>query len=236
MIPMIAVVESSRTQPPPDDGRLEPADHPSRLAKDALRDLIRTERQTRSEKGRRAAARGLRDVFMEMPQLRGARCVALYVSRREEPGTQFLRAELAARGVRVVLPVTSGAGCLRWLPDCSALPEPRAERHGRRRTDARRTGLLDDVEIVLVPALAVDTLGRRLGRGHDGYDRVLRRIGPTRLVLCAVHDSEVFDAAVEPVPEDPHDVLVDAVITPTRILYLPRHSARRRTVSTVSAA
>jgi 5-formyltetrahydrofolate cyclo-ligase len=74
--------------------------------------------------------------------------------------------------------------------------------------------------IVLVPAMAVDTLGRRLGRGCDGYDRFLREIGPSTLVLCGVDDSGVFDAAVEPVPAEAHDMPVDAVITPSHLLHL----------------
>jgi 5-formyltetrahydrofolate cyclo-ligase len=81
---------------------------------------------------------------------------------------------------------------------------------------------MDDVDLVLVPALAIDTRGRRLGRGRDGYDGLLGT-GPNRpLVLGAVHDCEVLDAAVEPLPDEPHDVPVDAVITPSHILYIPR--------------
>jgi 5-formyltetrahydrofolate cyclo-ligase len=77
-----------------------------------------------------------------------------------------------------------------------------------------------DVDIVLAPALAVDTQGRRIGLGGDGYDEILRRLDPATLVLVAVHDDELFDSAVEPIPEEPHDVRVDAVLTPSRIRYL----------------
>jgi 5-formyltetrahydrofolate cyclo-ligase len=192
----------------------------ARTAKEELRAAIRAERRTRSDEECRRAARGLRDVFLDLPQLRRASRVAVYVSLHGEPGTRLLRAALAARGVCVLLPVLAASGELHWLPDSIASADRWNDRcHVRRRGSVRPP---EDIEILLVPALAVDTRGRRLGRGGDGYDRIMRRLGPTSLVLGAVHDCEVLDAAVEAVPEEPYDVPVDAVLTPTRVLFLPR--------------
>lgn len=73
---------------------------------------------------------------------------------------------------------------------------------------------------MVIPALAVDTCGRRVGRGLDGYDRILWLLDPEVLVLAAVYDGELLDSAVEAVPQEPHDVRVPAVVTPTRIRYL----------------
>ena len=194
------------------------ADVEARAAKEQLRAAIRAERRTRSEEERRQAERGLRDVFLDLPQLRRAAQVALYVSLRDEPGTLLLRAALAARGVDVVIPAVADSGEVHWLPDGVTLAGMRDGRcRGRRRGSVQRA---EDIEILLVPALAVDTRGRRLGREDDGYDSILRHVGPA-LVLGVVHDREVLDAAVEAVPAGPHDVPVDAVLTPTRVLFLP---------------
>lgn len=206
----------------------------ARATKDALRAMITNERRRRPAAESRRAAQGLRDVFLELPLLRSGPRVGVYVSHRGELGTQLLRAALAARGVCVVLPVISATGEVRWLPDTMSFPEPLPlPRDGARR---RRKSAPADVEIVLVPALAVDTCGRRLGRGRDHYDLLLSQLGPTTLVIGAVHDDELLDAAVEPVPDEPHDVPVDAVITPTRILYLPRASATSRHPMPTAAA
>jgi len=69
-------------------------------------------------------------------------------------------------------------------------------------------------DVVLVPAHAVDTLGRRLGQGAGYYDRALLRLDAGVPVVAVVHDGEVLDAAVEPLPDEPHDVRVHAVVTP----------------------
>lgn len=66
--------------------------------------------------------------------------------------------------------------------------------------------------VVLVPALAVDRRGVRLGRGGGSYDRALLR---TRApVVALLHEGELVDA----LPEEPHDVRVDAVALPSGIV------------------
>jgi len=78
------------------------------------------------------------------------------------------------------------------------------------------TGLqaeISAIDLVLVPALAVDLEGHRLGKGKGFYDRAL--LGPTQENLYAV----VFDSEVLPqVPSEPHDQQVTGIITPTRAI------------------
>jgi len=75
--------------------------------------------------------------------------------------------------------------------------------------------------VVLVPALAIDRAGFRLGQGGGYYDRLLADVprhadgGP--LLVAVVHDDELLDA----LPHEPHDRPVDAVLTPTAYLPLP---------------
>jgi 5-formyltetrahydrofolate cyclo-ligase len=61
---------------------------------------------------------------------------------------------------------------------------------------------------VLVPALAVDRHGNRLGRGGGSYDRALARA--TGLTVAVLYDGELVDL----LPVEPHDVPVNAVVTP----------------------
>ncbi|MEU3354871.1 5-formyltetrahydrofolate cyclo-ligase [Streptomyces sp. NPDC037389] len=158
-----------------------------------------------TELGRRA---------LELPELADARTVAAYVSVGGEPGTRALLDTLRDRGVRVLLPVLLPDNDLDWGlyrgPDHlvragRGLLEPDGERLG---PDA-----VTGADAVLLPGLAVDGRGLRLGRGGGSYDRVLARLdragaAPARVVL--LYDNEV----VARVPEEPHDHPVHAVITP----------------------
>lgn len=70
-------------------------------------------------------------------------------------------------------------------------------------------------DVVLVPALAVDRAGTRLGRGGGSYDRALVRA--RGLVVALLHEGELLDA----LPDEPHDVRVHAVALPSGVVMLP---------------
>ncbi|MDE5726653.1 MAG: 5-formyltetrahydrofolate cyclo-ligase [Duncaniella sp.] len=75
------------------------------------------------------------------------------------------------------------------------------------------TASVDDMELVVVPAVAYDRRGNRVGRGKGYYDRLLRE---TRALKVGVgYDFQLMD---EDIPAEPHDVRVDVVITETRLL------------------
>ena len=75
-------------------------------------------------------------------------------------------------------------------------------------------GRLEDVDVVLVPALRVDRSGVRLGRGGGSYDRALLRA--RGLVVALLHEGELVDA----VPAEAHDVRVAAVALPSGLVRL----------------
>ncbi|MEU6183156.1 5-formyltetrahydrofolate cyclo-ligase [Streptomyces coeruleorubidus] len=158
---------------------------------------------------------------LELPELARAGTVAAYVSVGSEPGTRALLDTLHARGARVLLPallpdndldwgVYEGEGSLARVQHGGrmALFEPAGERLGPDAVTA--------ADAVLLPGLAVDTRGMRLGRGGGSYDRVLARLeraGARPALVVLLYDSEV----VEHVPEEPHDRPVHAVITPSGV-------------------
>lgn len=189
--------------------------------KAALRRRIRAERVRRTPAERALLGRALTGIALELPEIQAAHCVAIYASMPTEPQTGSLRATLREQRVRVVLPLVRGAD-LEWVQDTGEdddvdptrrVPEPSGRSLGLR-------GLLM-ADVVLVPGLAVDTLGTRLGQGGGYYDRALRLLDPGIPVFAVVHDDEVLDAAVEALPAEPHDVPVDGALTPLRCLRLP---------------
>lgn len=154
----------------------------------------------------------------ELPELRRAKTVAAYVSVGREPATRPLLDGLRERGARVLLPVLLPDNDLDW-----------AEYEGPDRLASARRGLLEPTgprlgrqavtwaDVVLLPGLAVDASGLRLGRGGGSYDRVLARLDaagarPTLAVL--LYENEVLAR----VPAEPHDRPVHAVVTPAGVL------------------
>ncbi|MFE2723168.1 5-formyltetrahydrofolate cyclo-ligase [Kitasatospora sp. NPDC059327] len=181
--------------------------------KNALRTRLLAERRTLSTQERERAARALAGHAGELAAP-GA-TVAAYVSVGAEPGTRPLLDALLAREVRVLLPVLLPDNDLDWAayegpsalaPAGRGLLEPVGGRLG---PEAVTTASL-----VLLPGLAVDRRGLRLGRGGGSYDRVLARLGragarPLLAVLLYEHE------LVASVPAEPHDLPVDLALTPS---------------------
>ena len=69
---------------------------------------------------------------------------------------------------------------------------------------------LDQFDLVLVPGLAFDEQGNRLGRGRGFYDRLLENISGVKVGVCL--DLQV----VEKIPAEAHDARVDFIVTPSR--------------------
>lgn len=184
--------------------------------KERLRMAIREARKARSARLREAAARALADVVLTIPAVAEAGCVSVYASRVTEPGTGPLLEALAARGVRVLMPVL-GSGLQRDWAEYAGPDDLRERAPGRPPEPGGPTlgaAALADADVVIAPALAIDTTGARLGQGGGWYDRALEHIRPGVPVVALVFPEELYDADTRPLPRERHDRVVDAVATP----------------------
>ncbi|MEG9227022.1 5-formyltetrahydrofolate cyclo-ligase [Aeromicrobium sp. Sec7.5] len=182
-------------------------------AKDDLRRTLLAARRRRSEPDLLAVGAALAAHVAGDPALHGARHLAAYLAMRGEPPTDALVADRLAAGATVLVPLSRDDGGLDWVVHDPAsdvrrstigVPEPVG-------LPTLEAGLAT-TQLVLVPALAVDHQGHRLGRGAGYYDRALAslRDRARRPMTCAV----VFaDELVPAVPTEAHDVPVDLVLT-----------------------
>ncbi|MEU1365691.1 5-formyltetrahydrofolate cyclo-ligase [Streptomyces sp. NPDC005803] len=183
-------------------------------AKALLRRELLAARRLLSAEAVAQAATVLARRALELPEVAGARTVAAYVSVGSEPGTRALLDALRTRGVRVLLPVLLADNDLDWAPYEGAGSLEKAGRGLLEPTGARLgPDAVLDADVVLLPGLAVDGRGMRLGRGGGSYDRVLARLaaaGAHPALIVLLYDDEVAGR----VPEEPHDHPVHAVVTP----------------------
>ncbi|MFE2592145.1 5-formyltetrahydrofolate cyclo-ligase [Streptomyces anthocyanicus] len=196
----------------------DPADGPSKRL--LRRDLLAA-RNRMTPDDVRESADALARRTLGLPEVAGAHAVAAYVSVGAEPGTLALLDALRARGVRVLLPALLPDNDLDWGEYTGEGSLARV-RHGGRmelfEPAGERLGpeAVTRADVVLLPGVAVDGRGLRLGRGGGSYDRVLARLevaGARPALLVLLYDGEV----VEHVPAEPHDRPVDAVVTPSGV-------------------
>jgi 5-formyltetrahydrofolate cyclo-ligase len=136
--------------------------------------------------------------------------VCAYLPVGSEPGSPELVDALHAAGHEVLLPVVPDRpGPLDWAryggadtlgPGPLGLREPTGPRTG--------AGAIATASLVLVPALAADRCGGRLGRGGGYYDRTLPLAAPQVPLVVVLNDEELVDA----VPMEPHDRPVTAAL------------------------
>ena len=188
--------------------------------KAAARERLLAARRQLTPAERAGAGRDIRDAVLSLPETQMAGTVAAYYSIGSEPETHALLFALWKRGTYVLLPILLPDGDLDWAsyegPD-SLRPGPRYLTEPAE--PPRGTGAISSADLVLVPALAVDHSGVRLGRGGGSYDRALARVGTPVPTVALLYDSEF----VPHVPSGAHDQRVRLIARPAGgITRLPR--------------
>jgi 5-formyltetrahydrofolate cyclo-ligase len=176
-----------------------------------VRDRLLAARRQLTAPGRAGAARDIRDAILSMPETQMAGTVAAYYSVGSEPDTHGLLFALWKRGSYVVLPILLPDGDLDW----ASYEGPESLRPGPRgltepAEPPRGVSAISSADLVLVPALAVDHAGMRLGRGGGSYDRALARVGTPVPTVALLYDSEF----VPHVPSGQHDQRVRMIARP----------------------
>jgi 5-formyltetrahydrofolate cyclo-ligase len=159
------------------------------------------------ERSARANAR-----VLELPEFAAASCVLGYVAMRKELDPSALLRAAAEQGKLVALPRVDGEALTlhEYTPGAEleesgwGVLEPLAS------APRIATGR---VEIVIVPALALDETGQRLGYGRGFYDRLLPQM-PAAFRVGVTYDFQL----VPEIPADAHDVPMQCVISDARTL------------------
>ncbi len=182
--------------------------------KRALRAELRERRQNLTTTERSAATAGLTRNLVDLTTDLHVRSVACFLSTTIEPDTRPFLNWAHAQGLRVLLPISREDGLLDWTTGDGeteteglfGMPEAVGELLG--------PIAINDVDLIIVPAAAVDASGMRMGWGRGYFDKTLGSMEKCPPVYAVLFDGELVDE----VPRERHDQAVDGVVTPTRIV------------------
>jgi 5-formyltetrahydrofolate cyclo-ligase len=191
--------------------------------KRALRESVTAARDALPAALRARASRSIADRIAALPAWRAARVVLLTLPFRSEWDARLVLQDALAAGKTVAAPrVDAPARMLRALAiddlerdvedGFQGIPEPRAD---------RPPVPLDRIDWVLVPGIAFDATGKRLGYGGGYYDRLLPLLPPAAARVAGAFDVQI----VERVPAARHDIGVDCIVTERRMLACARMPA-----------
>ncbi|HJV65544.1 MAG TPA: 5-formyltetrahydrofolate cyclo-ligase [Geomonas sp.] len=149
--------------------------------------------------------------FLELPEFQQARTVALYAPVHGEVDTAFLAAEALGAGKTVLYPAVTGddlefrraRSLAELVPGRFRIPEPAGE-----------PCRIAEADIIVVPGVAFDCCGRRIGYGKGYYDRSLHLLEGSGKLVGFCYDFQL----VEEIAGEPHDVTMDLIVTELRVV------------------
>lgn len=180
-------------------------------AKQALRKVLLKERRETSHEERCAVDTG---IFLHLTALsfyRQAKTVFLYCSTSEEIDTTRLMANALRAGKRVCVPLCTGNGVMepRRITDAGQL---RPGHYGILEPPASAELIpMSEIDLCIVPCLAADAAGHRLGYGGGYYDRFLTQAAVPSAALCA------HNRFMHALPVEPHDRCCDIIVTERQV-------------------
>ena len=194
---------------------------------DVLRQRVKAElrqrmRGLRVQAPREACAARSANIVERLDALdavRAARTIALFwpIEARHEVDLRALDARLRARGVRVAYPLAdreTGTMGFRFVEHPETMPEDEDIRGFRQPGPGEPEAAPGDLDVIVVPALAVDPTGSRIGYGAGNYDRALPFHAPPAITIAVAYDYQLLAE----IPVMPFDVAVHWIVTDTRAL------------------
>ncbi|MGB3414681.1 MAG: 5-formyltetrahydrofolate cyclo-ligase [Microbacteriaceae bacterium] len=182
--------------------------------KRALRMELRARRNQLTATEKKDFRAGLSAQMIALATELKVRSLSCYLSAPDEPDTRGFLNWAFENGVEVLLPISREDGLLDWVvsdgqseqPGLYGMPEPVGE--------ILSPMAINSVDLILIPASAVDQSGVRMGWGRGYYDRTIGSMEARPPVYAVIFDNELL----ERVPKEDHDARVDGIVTPTLTL------------------
>lgn len=184
-------------------------DHQTR--KKALREQAHANRNALPDKD--GLSRLICHKLVELPQYQAARTVLYYVDARSEVRTRHYLPDALTHGKKIVVPYcVEGELELFHLADMDELalgmyrilePKPELRPLPEKRVDVK------ELDLIVVPGVAFDRRGARMGHGFGYYDKMLWQARPEALLAALAFECQLFDE----IPTESHDIFMDRLIT-----------------------
>lgn len=177
-----------------------------------IRALAQAARRDQPDKD--VISRRIVERFLTLPEQQTAETVLWYVDVRDEVRTRYDLPAVLHGGRRIVIPWCHAEGELE-LFHLESMSELATGRYGilepqlALRTLSGKRVEPQAVDLAMIPGVAFDCRGGRLGHGRGYYDKLLARVRPDAHLVGLAFECQLFDE----IPMDAHDVFLDRVLT-----------------------
>ncbi len=187
------------------------------MTKDEIRESMREKRREVAPEERKELGRAVCKNVLgnEIDLLLRAWRVCIYLSTKNEIPTRYIARAFWEKGRDVCVPAWSRSNERYNLYEIDAHVRLITGHHGIREPAKRIPVMPWDVDAFILPGLAFDTCGGRLGYGAGHYDYILNKAVKSAPKIALCYDWQVLE---EPVPQEEHDVPMDWLVTDTRVI------------------
>lgn len=185
------------------------------LQKKQLRTTIIENRKNQKNQYEKKIYQNIKSVMPKQKNL----TIALYLSNPTEPPTHYTIKKLTQKGHTIILPICQKNKTLNWAKYTQKthfIPSKYTPTLEPQTNQTNQT-TLNKAEIILVPALAIDYQGNRLGQGGGFYDKALSQINNSeKKIFGIIFNTEYFPQTT--LPHDTQDIKVQGIITEKKIV------------------
>jgi 5-formyltetrahydrofolate cyclo-ligase len=184
------------------------------MPKRSLRQQMLARRRSLSHDEWLAFSRQAQRNVLSLEEYVGASCIALYAPAQNEADTADILAASFRTGKRVLYPAVCGDRMVfRQVEELASL-----ERGTFGILEPCPTGIdhhADEADLIVVPGVAFDREGHRIGFGRGFYDRFLTHPGRTAHLVGLCHDFQLIEGNI---PAEGHDIRMEIIVTDRRIV------------------
>lgn len=182
------------------------------MYKAAMRSRIVAKREAMPSSKVKQSSQAICSKLLDLPEIRKSSNIGIYLPIKNEVSVESLLDPLSSSGKKVFAPMVALKGGMRFAL-LSSLDETTIGSYGIRVPTAKVVAEEDAIDVLIVPGIAFDLRGFRLGWGKGHYDQFLSR--NTQAVKIGVaYDFQI----VEKIEEQSHDIKMDFVVTEKRLL------------------
>ena len=187
---------------------------------EARKEALRLRRQL-SPREVQALSASVRENLLQLPEYSASRVIACYVAKEHEVQTAGILNAALASGKRIIVPRSDPISVTLTFHEIHGLDELRPGHFGvLEPAPDSKTISLSEADLVLVPVVAWDSRGNRMGYGMGYFDRALKGRGRATCAGLAF-EIQLHDT----LPSSSTDIPLDMIITEKRVVRFQRGGA-----------
>ncbi len=182
--------------------------------KHKIRKKILSLRESHKDEDRLCKDCMIKDKFFSLPEYRKAKIILFYVSIKGEVRTEKMISESLEKGKRILVPFADLKNKRLLISEINDLDDLSPGSFGIPEPKSPREFPLEGIDLVVIPGIAFDRKGNRVGYGMGFYDRFLKTLRKGTPLIALAYDLQI----VRKIPTDGKDVRVNKIITEKEII------------------